>query len=40
VARANDIADALIAEGNKAESSGKLREACEQYRKAVAAAPD
>jgi len=40
VARANDIADALIAEGNKAESSGKLREACEQYRKAVDAAPD
>ncbi len=40
MARANDIADALIAEGNKAESSGKLREACEQYRKAVAAAPD
>jgi protein O-GlcNAc transferase len=40
VARANDIADALIAEGNKAETSGKLREACEQYRKAVAAAPD
>jgi protein O-GlcNAc transferase len=40
VARANEIADALIAEGNKAENSGKLREACEQYRKAVAAAPD
>jgi protein O-GlcNAc transferase len=40
VARANDIADALIAEGNKAENSGKLREACEQYRKAVVAAPD
>ena len=40
MARANDIADALIAEGNKAESSGKLREACEQYRKAVDAAPD
>jgi len=39
VARANDIADALIAEGNKAENSGKLREACEQYRKAVVAAP-
>jgi len=30
VSRANDIADALIAEGNKAENSGKLREACEQ----------
>ena len=40
MARANDIADALIAEGNRAESSGKLREACEQYRKAVLAAPD
>jgi len=39
VARANDIADALIAEGNRAESSGKPREACEQYRKAVLAAP-
>ena len=39
MARANDIADALIAEGNKAESSGKLREACEQYRRAVLAAP-
>ena len=39
MARANDIADALIAEGNKAENSGKLREACEQYRKAVVAAP-
>jgi protein O-GlcNAc transferase len=39
VARANDLADALIAEGNKAENSGNFREACEQYRKAVAAAP-
>jgi predicted O-linked N-acetylglucosamine transferase (SPINDLY family) len=39
VARANDLADALIAEGNKEENSGNLREACEQYRKAVAAAP-
>ena len=39
MARANDIADALIAEGNRAESSGKPREACEQYRKAVLAAP-
>ena len=39
MARANDIADALIAEGNKAENSGKPREACEQYRKAVLAAP-
>jgi len=40
VARANDLADALIAEGNRAENSGNLREACEQYRKAVGAAPD
>ncbi len=39
MARANDLADALIAEGNKAENSGKPGEACEQYRKAVAAAP-
>src|SRR5258708_26292919 len=39
VAHANDLADALIAEGNNAESSGKLGEACEQYRNAVAAAP-
>jgi len=40
VARANDLADALISDGNKAEDAGKLHEACEQYRKAVAAAPD
>ena len=39
MARANDLADALIAEGNKAENSGNAGEACEQYRKAVAAAP-
>ncbi|TMH80824.1 MAG: tetratricopeptide repeat protein, partial [Betaproteobacteria bacterium] len=39
MAHANDLADALIAEGNNAESSGKLSEACEQYRKAVAVAP-
>src|SRR5258708_19321480 len=39
VAHANDLADALIAEGNNAESSGKLGEACERYRNAVAAAP-
>ncbi len=39
MARANDLADALIAEGNKAEDSGNPGEACEQYRKAVAAAP-
>jgi protein O-GlcNAc transferase len=32
-------ADQLIAEGNQAEAVGKLHEACEQYRKAVAAAP-
>lgn len=35
----NDLADALIAEGNRAEDAGGLREACERYRKAVAAAP-
>src|SRR5258708_13471972 len=39
VAHANDLADALMAEGNNPESSGKLAEACEQYRNAVAAAP-
>jgi predicted O-linked N-acetylglucosamine transferase (SPINDLY family) len=39
VARANDLADELIAEGNKAENSGNPVEACEQYRKAVSAAP-
>ncbi|HZF19735.1 MAG TPA: tetratricopeptide repeat protein [Burkholderiales bacterium] len=39
MARPNDLADALIAEGNRAENSGSLQEACERYRKAVAAAP-
>jgi protein O-GlcNAc transferase len=39
VASANDPADALIAEGNRAEDSGRLRDACELYRKAVAACP-
>src|SRR5258706_14252637 len=39
MARANDLADALIAEGNKAEDSGNPSEACAQSRKAVAAAP-
>jgi protein O-GlcNAc transferase len=39
VASPNDLADALIAEGNGAEDSGRLGEACERYRKAVAAAP-
>jgi protein O-GlcNAc transferase len=39
MAGANDLADALIAEGNKAENSGDPAAACEQYRKAVAAAP-
>jgi len=39
VASPNALADALIAEGNRAEDSGRLREACERYRKAVAAAP-
>jgi predicted O-linked N-acetylglucosamine transferase (SPINDLY family) len=36
---AGEVADRLIAEGNRAESKGNYREACEQYRKAVDAAP-
>src|SRR5262245_21178417 len=32
-------ADQLVTEGNRAEREGRLREACELYRKAVAAAP-
>jgi len=36
---AMETADRLIAAGNRAEDSGSLREACEQYRLAVAAAP-
>jgi protein O-GlcNAc transferase len=39
VARAKDLADALIAEGNEAEDAGKPNEACEHYRSAVAVAP-
>jgi predicted O-linked N-acetylglucosamine transferase (SPINDLY family) len=39
VASPKDLANALIAEGNRAEDSGGLREACERYREAVAAAP-
>ena len=39
MASPTDLADALIAEGNKAEDSGRLPEACERYRDAVAAAP-
>jgi len=38
-ASALDAADRLIAEGNQAEKESRLREACELYRKAVAAAP-
>src|SRR5262245_4619598 len=34
-----ETADQLIVEGNRAESEGRLREACELYRRAVAAAP-
>src|SRR5262245_12570672 len=34
-----ETADRLIVEGNRAESEGRLREACELYRRAVAAAP-
>ena len=39
MASPNDLADALIAEGNKAEDSGSMGEACERYHEAVAAAP-
>jgi protein O-GlcNAc transferase len=39
VANPRDLADTLIAEGNRAEDSGRLVEACELYRKAVAASP-
>ena len=39
MASPKDLADTLIAEGNRAEDSGGLREACERYRKAVTAAP-
>ena len=35
----NEEADALIADGNRAESAGALPQACELYRRAVAAAP-
>ncbi len=35
----HEAADSLIAEGNRAENDGKLREACEFYRRAVNAAP-
>lgn len=34
-----EAADRLIAEGNRAEDSGKLQQACELYRQAVALAP-
>ena len=34
-----DIADRMIAEGNRAEKEGRLREACDRYRQAVDAAP-
>lgn len=39
MAGAKELADALISEGNRAEDSGRLDEACGFYRKAVAAAP-
>lgn len=39
MASPNALADALIAEGNRAEDAGRLREACERYRTAVAASP-
>lgn len=38
-ASAQDLADHLIAQGNRAETEGDFREACEHYRKAVEAAP-
>ncbi|HWI35279.1 MAG TPA: tetratricopeptide repeat protein, partial [Burkholderiales bacterium] len=39
-ARARDEADRLIAEGNRAEDGGRLEEARDIYRRAVAAAPN
>ena len=39
MASPNALADTLIAEGNRAEDSGRLGEACERYREAVAASP-
>jgi predicted O-linked N-acetylglucosamine transferase (SPINDLY family) len=36
---AREAADRLIADGNRAEKEGRLREACELYRSAVKAAP-
>ena len=39
-ANTREIADRLIAQGNRAETRGNLSEACEQYRKAVAVAPE
>jgi predicted O-linked N-acetylglucosamine transferase (SPINDLY family) len=38
-ADSDDAANRLIARGNEAEKDGKLREACELYRKALKAAP-
>jgi protein O-GlcNAc transferase len=38
-ARPEEEADRLIAEGNRAETEGRLSEACQRYRRAVAAAP-
>ena len=37
---ARETADRFIAEGNRAEDAGQLRQACERYREAAAAAPD
>jgi protein O-GlcNAc transferase len=39
VTAATDIADRLVADGNRAEKEGRLSEACELYRSAVKAAP-
>ena len=39
-ASATDAADRLIDEGNRFETAGEIRQACELYRQAVAQAPD
>jgi predicted O-linked N-acetylglucosamine transferase (SPINDLY family) len=38
-ARPEEAVERLIAEGNRAENEGRLREACELYRRAVSVAP-
>ena len=39
-ASANETADQIIAEGNRAENEGNFHEACEKYRKAVETSPE